>query len=346
MPASSRLPPGRGRRALSSDPAAPPADGSAAILSWLGEERRDVVAIAPLVGDVSSRSYFRVTLAGGGTLIVARYPRELAPAQERFRRAGELLAAAGVRVPRVVRDDPAAGLALVEDLGPRTLYELAASWRELADELAAALDAGRRIATIDSDAVVALGSEPLATPLLRRELAQTTDWFLAPRGFADPAVLASLDELCLRLGGGELVSCHRDFMARNLLPDGEGGVAVLDFQDLRAGPAAYDLASLLNDSLFADPELERTVVEARLGPREHDWLAYRRAVAQRCLKAVGTFVKFAATGRRRHLPLVPPTLERALAQLVRLPETRAAFEPLAPRLRAAALELAVESSRS
>jgi aminoglycoside/choline kinase family phosphotransferase len=123
-------------------------------------------------------------------------------------------------------------------------------------------------------------------------------------------------------------------MARNLLPDGRGGVALLDFQDLRLGPPAYDLASLLNDSLYAEPELEARIVGARL-ERVGGWEGYRRAVAQRCLKAVGTFARFASTGRTRHLRLVPPTLERALRQLVQLPETSAAVAPLVPALVAA-----------
>jgi len=316
----------------------------AAIAIWLRESGLDGAAVVPLIGDVSSRSYFRVEPAGGApTLVVARYPRELAPAQERFRRAGELLAEAGVRVPRLLRNDAAAGLALLEDLGPHTLYETASGWAELGRELDAALDAARRIAELALPEVVALGSEPLGAPLLRRELDQTTEWFLAPHALARPELLAALDQLCLRLGSGGLVPCHRDFMARNLIADGAGGVGVLDFQDLRPGPEAYDLASLLNDSLFAEPALERRCVARRFGASDESWLPYRRAVAQRCLKAVGTFVKFAATGRKRHLKLVPQTLERALEQLVRLPETRQAAEPLAPLLLAAADATARES---
>ena len=126
--------------------------------------------------------------------------------------------------------------------------------------------------------------------------------------------------------------------------DGRGGVAVLDFQDLRPGPPAYDLASLLNDSLFASPELEERIVGEsleRIGGRE----SYRRAVAQRCLKAVGTYVKFASTGGTRHLRLIPPTLERAVGQLVRLPETSAIVTPLVPALLAAG-ERAADPTRS
>ncbi len=305
------------------------------VAEWLAEGGVDAERIEPLAGDVSSRSYFRVHPRGSrATLIVARYPRELARAQERFQQAAELLERAGVRVPRRLRDDPGAGYALLEDLGPKTLYELAPNWTPLATELDAALAAAATIARLPAGEVEALGSEPLAEPLLRRELAQTIEVFLAPRELATPELLAALDELCARLGAEPLVPCHRDFMARNLIPDGRGGVGVLDFQDLRLGPAAYDLASLLNDSLFAGPELEARVIGARLA-LVGGWEAYRRAVAQRSLKAIGTFIRFASTGRRRHLRLVETTLACALRQLVRLPETSAVVQPLLAKLEAA-----------
>ena len=58
---------------------------------------------------------------------------------------------------------------------------------------------------------------------------------------------------------------------------------MLDHQDLRLGPPRYDLASLLNDSLFPPPELEARLVRAALGEEAtaEDFLDYHRAAAQR-----------------------------------------------------------------
>jgi aminoglycoside/choline kinase family phosphotransferase len=299
---------------------------------WLGAVGGPAaVAIVPLAGDVSARRYFRVLRADGSTRIAARYPRQLAAAQERFRRAADLLGAAGVRVPRIERDDPAAGLALLEDLGERTLYERsdldaesrARYWR-------AAIAVSRRIGRLSPAAVVALGSPPLDRGLLQRELRATVDLYLAPRRLATPALLTGLELLCERLAAETPVPCHRDFMVRNLVPLGADRVGVLDFQDLRLGPPAYDLASLLNDSWFAPPELEAELVGEYL-PDPAAREGYRRAVAQRALKAVGTFTAFAARGQDRHLPLVAPTLARAARQLSELPETAAAFAELRDR---------------
>ncbi|MGD2116002.1 MAG: hypothetical protein PVG07_13170, partial [Acidobacteriota bacterium] len=49
---------------------------------------------------------------------------------------------------------------------------------------------------------------------------------------------------------------------------------------------------------------------------------YHRAAAQRTVKAVGSYAAFAARGDARHMPLVEPTLQRALDHLGALPESR------------------------
>lgn len=295
---------------------------------WLGSLHLGVVASEPLAGDLSSRSYLRVRTQRGACFVAAVYPPELAAAQRRFTAAARMLASAGVRVPRIEAEAPELGFALLEDLGPATLYERAdLDWDSRRLWFESALDAASRIASLPADAVAALGSPALDASLLRRELEPAIDLFLTPRGLASEAMRAALDELCARLGAEPQVPCHRDFMARNLMPLADGTVAVLDFQDLRLGPPAYDLASLLNDSLFAPASLEREWC-AR-SPAGRDPLRYGRAVAQRCLKAVGTFVRFAALGQPRHLPLVPATLARAARHLATLPETATAFAPLA-----------------
>lgn len=305
--------------------------------AWLAARGWTALAIAPLAGDVSVRRYARVALASGGTAIAARYPAELGAMQQRFESAGHLLATAGVRVPRSLACDPAAGWSLVEDLGERTLYDLGGrGWPALEPYFESAVEAAARIAALDPASVAALGSPPLDRALLRRELEQTERCFLGPRGITDGgaearAFLAALDELCARLAAEPAVPCHRDFMARNLVPMGARDVAVLDHQDLRLGPPGYDVASLLNDSLFPPPEVEarllaRATGSAQAGP------GYLRAVAQRALKAVGTFAAFAERGSERHLPLIGPTLARAAAALARLPETAPSYARLAPRL--------------
>lgn len=306
------------------------------LASWLARAGRGDATLEPLAGDLSTRRYFRLRSPGGQTRVVACYPEPHSDAQRRFALAAALLARIPVRVPAIELDDAAAGFALLEDLGDRTLFEHAElGARARKGYLEAALEDGRRIAALAPEEVSALGSPPLDRALLARELEGAVRHFLAPRGLAPAGFVAALEELCAHLAADPPVPCHRDFMVRNLIPVGPAAVAVLDFQDLRLGPPAYDLASLLNDSWFAAAGLERELV-SRFLPDGVAPVQYRRAVVQRALKAVGTFCACAARGDPRRLPLVGPTLARARRHLAQVPETRAWSRVLGRALAAAA----------
>ncbi|HSS52576.1 MAG TPA: phosphotransferase [Thermoanaerobaculia bacterium] len=296
--------------------------------------------ITPMGGDVSPRRYSRVALEGGGSAILATYPLEIQMTGLRFLRTTHVLTDAGVRVPRVLLSDCESGWMLLEDLGPQTLGEWGQGrpWSELAPWFDAALEIVGRIARLpmspESDP---LKQNPRLGPeMLRRELTQTWDLFLEPRGLLADADLAldlhaALDVLCATLGGEPPVPCHRDFMVRNLMPLPDGELAVLDHQDLRLGPPLYDEASLLNDTLFPPAAAEEALVASITGSAPGRRIRYHRAAAQRTLKAVGTYASFAQRGATRHVPLIAPTLARFVRNFSRLPEG----EPLAARLAAA-----------
>lgn len=309
-----------------------------ALAAWVRAAGGLPDTLTPLAGDVSARRYHRLRTASGGSAVLAVYPPSLLGVCQRFLATGRLLESAGVPVPQVLAHDCPRGWMLLEDLGPDTLYDRAGRpWGELVPAFDTAVELARRISLLPARQVAAL-SPPLDGPLLARELAQTWEVFLEPRGLtgtgtARRCLSELLEGLCARLGEAPPVPCHRDFMARNLIPrprprprpaagEPSGGAAlvVLDHQDLRLGPPWYDLASLLNDSLFPPGELEEGWLARVLPPGEGPRLAYHRAAAQRTLKAVGTFAAFARRGSDRHLPLIPPTLGRALHHLRRLPE--------------------------
>jgi aminoglycoside/choline kinase family phosphotransferase len=312
--------------------------------AWLRASGHPVETLTQLSGDVSPRRYARLTLVGGGTAILATYPSEIRAICPRFLVTTDLLAAAGVRVPRVLAADCDRGAMLLEDLGDLTFADWAIQtgqpWSELLPYFTVALEEIRRIAALPPERVAGL-SPPLDRELLLRELRQTWELFLEPRGLLGDrdeaaALAALLAELCARLADDPAVPCHRDFMARNLMPLPAAGAAtgpalgVLDHQDLRLGPPAYDLASLLNDTLFPTPEVEEALL-AQAAPGADERLRYHRAAAQRTLKAVGTYAAFARRGATRHLPLIPRTLGRCLDHLRRLPEAAALAPGLAER---------------
>jgi N-acetylmuramate 1-kinase len=289
----------------------------------------------PLSGDVSPRRYARLEFDDGTTAILATYPPEIRGTCPRFLVTTALLEGAGVRVPRVIAaecDGP--GWMLLEDLGPRTLGDWKGRpWSEITGYFEDALEIAHRISRLPADGLADL-NPVLGRELLAKELTQTWDLFLAPRELTGGPALAAafreaLDAICAALGEEEPVPCHRDFMARNLMPlPGTSRVAVLDHQDLRLGPPLYDLASLLNDTLFPPPELEEALL-ARALAEPADRVRYHRAAAQRTLKAVGTYASFARRGAERHLPLIPETLSRCLDHLSRLPESAALVPDLA-----------------
>lgn len=306
------------------------------LLAWLAAAGcGEAPPLWPLPGDVSPRRYARVTVRTGDTAILAVYPAGTHAVLERFLASTTILAAAGVRVPRVLDVEVTRGWVLQEDLGERTLYDLRERpWEELAPWLDAAALSAARVAALPLAQVAALGSPPLDAGLLARELATTFEDLLLPRRLVAPEeeaeLRSALDELCARLGAAPPVACHRDFMARNLVPLPGFEIGVLDHQDLRAGPRWYDLASLANDSLFVpEPLAERWLTAAPTAGRGRT--DYHRAAAQRGLKAAGTFARFAARGVPRHLPLIAPTLERALEHLALTPEGAQAAVRLAPR---------------
>ena len=322
------------------------------LAAWLAAAGHEAAEIQPLPGDVSPRRYYRVVFRevlwqdtredADATAILATYPPEVRATCPRFLRTTGILRGAGVRVPRVLASDCEAGWMLVEDLGPDTLGDWGRGrpWSELAAYFDHAGELADRIARLPMDGLAEL-NPPLGRELLARELAQTWELFLEPEGLVrDPGLAADLRAalaiLCDTLGAEPPVPCHRDFMARNLMPlrgdrsgDGRenGGLAVLDHQDLRLGPPFYDLASLLNDTLFPPPDAEAALLAAAL-PTPADRERYHRAAAQRTLKAVGTYAKFARQGANRHLPLIAPTLARFVKHFSRIPEG----ESLAARL--------------
>jgi len=293
------------------------------VRAWAERSGRVFTSLEILPGDVSPRRYLRARETSGSRWIVAFYPKRLGDAGDRFRRSALLLEDVGVRVPAVEAWDSDAGIMLVEDAGPRTVYDLATDetadgfWRQGIAML-------KELARLDQEIVAGLNPR-LDYALLTAELDQSLELVLEPEGLAGSGGLRNdfrdaLDSLCRRLDEADARPCHRDFMARNLLVADDGNLTLIDHQDLRLGPPWYDLASLLNDSLYASPSQEEALLDLA-GVDADGRVAYHRAAAQRTLKIVGTFAAFARRGFDRHLALVPPSLAAARRHLAVLPET-------------------------
>jgi tRNA threonylcarbamoyl adenosine modification protein YjeE len=123
----------------------------------------------------------------------------------------------------------------------------------------------------------------------------------------------------------------RDFHSPNLLwlPEREGAarVGLLDFQDAVMGPAAYDVASLLQDARVDVPELmevsllghyvrKRGEIDAAFEPADFIRL-YAILAAQRASKILGIFARLDRRDGKpqyiRHIPRIWSYLQRSLA---------------------------------
>ena len=308
---------------------------------WLTSSNLAPVHIAPLWGDVSRRRYFHVTLEGGATAVAVYYPPDMRPVCGRFLATTALLETGRVRVPEILLSACDQGLMLVEDLGSTSLYDIAErEWGELEPFYADALACIHNIQQLPAEVIADL-NPPLDGTLLRQEIEISWDSLLEHDAIPASRVLrqqlhATLAELLDHLQECPLVPCHRDFMARNLMLSGpEHLLAVIDHQDLRLGPPFYDLASLLNDSLFPPPTIEKKLRENSIDS-ENALLLYRRCSVQRTVKAAGTFVRFAAQGDTRHVSLVNPTLQRTAYHLRYLPEGGSFADHLAGHWKATA----------
>ncbi len=122
----------------------------------------------------------------------------------------------------------------------------------------------------------------------------------------------------------------RDYHSPNLLwlpeRDGVARIGLLDFQDAMMGPAAYDLASLLQDARVDVPEplevaLFSRYVRGRLYDQRFDAAGFARLyatlAAQRATKILGIFARLDRRDGKpqylRHIPRLLRYLNRALA---------------------------------
>lgn len=275
--------------------------------------RHEPVAVEVLPGDVGRRRYLRLFLPDNSSVLGVVYPREEDDSRRRWL-AARVALRGGLRVPHLIADD-GTGSQIVEDFGRE---DLAARFAAAPGERAEWLErAARAAASVAAMADPGLNS-PFEQAVLRRELDLAREavfdlWLGVPLSPAERETHdAWADSLCAEVAAHPRVLCHRDFHANNLFPV-EEGIGVIDFQDLRSGPDAYDLASLLWERTTLDwmtPEASEEILSTFTRERALERGAFRerfsRVLLQRAWKVCGTFARAVAQGRgetyRRYLP--------------------------------------------
>ena len=310
----------------------------------------------PLAGDASARHYERLT-QGDATAVLMDDP---SPGHSvgTFVRIARLLRDMGYSAPDIHAVDETQGFALLEDFGD--------------DNFSALLD-GPDASSLEctlyeaaADFLIDLHRRSVPPDLPRYD----PDWMLSDAALfletaiadeVEPAMAAAFEAAWRgpleEATQGPSVLCLRDFHAGNLmwLPErGDAGcgtsglarIGLLDFQDARTGPSAYDLVSLLQDArrdLGAD--LERAMLARYLNASpDLDENLFRAAYAilgaQRAVRIIGVFRRLARRDGKpaylAHLPRVWRHLDANLAHPALAP-VRAWFERwVPPQVRSAA----------
>ncbi len=317
-----------------------------------------------LAGDASTRAYERLFPERGPSLILMDQPpsvetqpcppgaapderaalgynalaRLAAGRVDAFVACAAWLRGQGLSAPRVLAADPAAGLAVLEDLGDDLYATLIAAGADEAPLYDAATDALLRLHAQAPPAVLA--GDGSTWPLLTYDAVAfmtAADLFVEWLPRLDPSLTFDVEAveawraiwrpIATRGEAAAAVFCHRDYHAENLiwLPDrlGAARVGLLDFQDAVLAHPAWDLSMLLHDARRdVAPEREEAVLARYLAARPdldaEAFLADFHALgALNIVRILGLFARLVARdGKPRYRAFMPRLwryLDRCLA---------------------------------
>ena len=304
-----------------------------------------------LTGDASHRKYYRLQSAGGPSLVIMDAP----PTHEDagiFKRTTEVLQGLGLSSPRILKEDLAQGILVLEDFGNQT-YTHCLKNNSVDEETLYRLAVDVLITLykkVDSHAQVPLFS---AENLLK-QVNLLMEWYV-PAVFKDQQISEEMQSTWTKIWMDLLKPLESerktivlwDYHVDNLmwLPDRQGiqRCGLLDFQDAVIGPYPYDLVSLLEDARRDVPrDLQEKMIayfmEHLSADDQSTFLArYNLLGAQRSTRILGTFVRLAKRDGKKHylnfMPRVWKWLEQDL-QHDSLEDLRYWYETyLPPRLR-------------
>jgi len=310
-----------------------------------------------MAGDASTRSYAR--LAGhDGVFILMNSPRRpdgpaihdgksysalahLAEDVKPFVAIANGLRERGFSAPSIHHADLEAGFLITEDFGSAGVIE-GDPPRPIAERYQAATD---MLAELHRETLpemlplaphVTYAIPSFDTDALLVEIGLMPQWYLPDRGVeispdSRAEFVAMWRDLLSKPTAGPKTWALRDFHSPNLIwldqRSGPAKVGIIDFQDTVLGPAAYDLASLLQDARLDVPEqlelalLTRYIRARRASDDTFDPAEFAEIYAimsaQRNTKLLGIFARLNRRDGKpqylRHLPRIWTYLTRSLA---------------------------------
>lgn len=283
--------------------------------------------LLPLLGDASTRGYYRISTADGRRYMLAYYPEAVRPDVARFLRAYEAISGSA-RVPAVHHRGSAA--VVQEDVGDETLFDIIRKDRDRGLGLyRAAIDL--LVAFQMSPPTARSLNPPFDVAKFSEELEMSRKYFVEELAgqrsqTVDQQLREGFDRLSRRLVQHPYVLCHRDYHGQNIHVV-NSDLYMIDYQDMRMGPDTYDLASLLRDRGMArvlGRDHEEALVEhyrALIQAGSDLGVRYLETLLQRSIKVLGTFSYQAVVRKRMHyLDFIPPALESVRFCLEGLPE--------------------------
>ena len=228
-------------------------------------------------------------------------------ANAKFARCTRFLAAHGVPVPKLLTDLPAQNAYATEFVCGKSLEDLAnVKGCDLLKLYIPVLDILKRLWTIPLDAADAPEFEPAFGPdLYRWERELFARECVTGRYGMDELpsdVAQELEGVAAALAKEPQVLVHRDFQSSNLLYAADGAKPqLIDYQGMRPGPAAYDVASLLYDPYVPLDETDRKLLLELLAkdPSAPSARIVTLAAVQRLCQALGAYCRLAAAGQAR-----------------------------------------------
>lgn len=270
----------------------------------------------------SSRDFYRVRGCGGEGWMAVRWRSERED-NALYGGCTRALESAGTGVPRLFVDAPELHLLAMEDVRGATLEERAARGgaaarerlyrRTLEEVLRMHLGGAEAVRRTGARTMPRFGPETYAWEreyFLGAFAAERAGWGAEERR----AWRRRLEEAEAVLAGSPHGMIHRDLQSSNVLFRG-GRAVLIDYQGMREGPVAYDLASLLCDPYADLPEEEQRRLLAfyvRRHPRGREVeAAFRAGATERLCQALGAFATLCKRpGMARWADYIPAALRQ------------------------------------
>ena len=270
----------------------------------------------------SGRRYLRIHPGSGKSLILMEYT-DARPDNLKFISAGRILSRIGNKIPEILHHDERKGRIWLEDLGNRHLWDYRKSpWAEKRRLYKAVIDEVTKLHSSDIENLSASEEANLEPPFDANLYGWEQDYFfehfLGHFSRRAPSYLNALREepefanLAAELASHPRTLVHRDFQSQNILIR-DNCPYMIDYQGLRMGLPAYDIASLVHDPyvhLSGDQREELINYAFRNQDSGQHHEVYTRCAVQRLMQALGAYAMLANDSEKRHfLQYIPAALE-------------------------------------